>query len=507
MAVTRPTLNGMSRKTISLLGSAAFALAGVAALTGCGVSPAYTPVRTAVAVEAVPVETAPAPAQPVENAGYDDTDPAALTDFRETLAPYGAWEEDATYGTVWVPASERVGADFAPYKTAGHWELDQNEDWLWVSDYDDSFGWVVFHYGRWAHTEARGWVWIPGRRYAPAWVAWQTGDPGYGYIGWAAMPPAYYWHSGAVVWLDIYPTPYYVYCPTSYVFYRDWHSYAVPRHHVVAVATPMRNYGTPRGGGRVYAQPHQGPSRRTGHVPPGSYPTSRHAMADGHRRYAVPSTAATAGNGLGGSTRPGSHSRPRSFDGPGAPDSGPGRAFGASDGPASRPSISSGPDVGPSRSPSAFAGRSAPPIAAPPGRSSSAFESRAGSSVPMARVPQNGPTRMPSSAAPSAPSAFSRPSAPSGPVQAPSRPSAFSSPSRAAPSPSPVSTPSRMPSSFSAPSRSSASSFSTPTRSSPPSFSAPSRASSPAVSAPSRSSSSGSFSRPSAPSGGARGRR
>lgn len=502
----------MSRKALSLLGSAAFALVGVTALTGCGVSPAYTPVRTAVVPEPMPVETAPAPAQPVENAAYDDTDPAALTDFHDTLAPYGSWEEDATYGTVWVPSRERVGGEFAPYKTAGHWELDQNEEWLWVSDYDDTFGWVVFHYGRWTHTEARGWVWIPGRRYAPAWVAWQTGDPGYGYVGWAAMPPAYYWHSGAVVWLDVYPAPYYVYCPTSYVFYHDWHSHAVPHHHVVAVATPMRPYGTPRGGGRVYAQPHQGPSARTGHVPPGSYPTSRHAMSDGQRRYAVPSSPATAGNGLGGSPRAGSRSRPQSFDAPGGAERGPGRAIGGADGPASRSSFAGGPDVGPSRSSSAFSGRGAPPVAAPPGRSSSAFEARPSSSPPVARVPDDGPTRMPSHGGPTpASGAFARPSSPgsSGPVQAPSRPSAFSSPTRSAPSPSPVSAPSRAPSSsFSPPSRSSSSSFSTPTRSSSPSFSAPSRASSPAVSSPSRSSSSsGSVSRPSAPSGGSRGRR
>src|SRR5439155_27197383 len=78
---------------------------------------------------------------------YSDTDPSALSDFREPLAPYGAWVEDPSYGTVWVPDQAVVGADFAPYQTAGHWALDDNEEWIWVSDYD--WGYVPFHYGRW----------------------------------------------------------------------------------------------------------------------------------------------------------------------------------------------------------------------------------------------------------------------------------------------------------------------------------------------------------------------
>src|SRR5262245_33269933 len=36
---------------------------------------------------------------------YADTDPSALTDFKPVLAPYGAWEDDATYGTVWYPSA------------------------------------------------------------------------------------------------------------------------------------------------------------------------------------------------------------------------------------------------------------------------------------------------------------------------------------------------------------------------------------------------------------------
>ena len=89
------------------------------------------------------------------------TDPSALSDFREPLSPYGTWVEDPTYGTVWVPSAVVVGADFAPYQTAGHWELSADHDWIWVSDYE--WGYVPVHYGRWGWIAGRGWASIFGR--------------------------------------------------------------------------------------------------------------------------------------------------------------------------------------------------------------------------------------------------------------------------------------------------------------------------------------------------------
>src|SRR4051812_12835118 len=64
---------------------------------------------------------------------YADTDPSALTDFYNMLAPYGTWVNDPTYGTVWFPDPGEVGQDFTPYATGGHWEYDNN-DYVWVSD-------------------------------------------------------------------------------------------------------------------------------------------------------------------------------------------------------------------------------------------------------------------------------------------------------------------------------------------------------------------------------------
>ena len=172
---------------------------------------------------------------------YADTDPSALTDFREPLSQYGSWIDDSTYGTVWVPNNGVVGADFAPYQSAGHWALDDNEDWIWVSDYD--WGYIPFHYGRWVWLASSGWAWIPGRTYAPAWVNWRVGEGGY--IGWAPMPPSWYWYGGVATGLWV--TPYAAYCfvPTTYVFHDHVHTYVVRDRAVVSAAAATTRPYTP----------------------------------------------------------------------------------------------------------------------------------------------------------------------------------------------------------------------------------------------------------------------
>ena len=118
---------------------------------------------------------------------YADTDPSALQDFHPALDPYGTWVDDPTYGTVWVPNRDVVGDDFEPYVTAGHWVYDDDDGYIWISDYE--WGWAPYHYGRWVWVDGTGWVWIPGRVYAGAWVEWRTGDEEYAYVGWAPLPP------------------------------------------------------------------------------------------------------------------------------------------------------------------------------------------------------------------------------------------------------------------------------------------------------------------------------
>lgn len=157
----------------------------------------YAEVETQMPVEHAP--PAPAPAQPVVE--YADTDPVCIETFRPVLEPYGTWIDDAEWGLVWVPSAVIVGPGFQPYVTAGHWAY-TDEGYYWVSDFE--WGWATFHYGRWVST-ARGWVWIPGARYAPAWVEWRYGG---GYIGWGPMPPQWRWHHHHAVWYEPAPAPF-----------------------------------------------------------------------------------------------------------------------------------------------------------------------------------------------------------------------------------------------------------------------------------------------------------
>jgi len=100
--------------------------------------------------------------------------------FYDSLAPYGDWYLDTEFGWVWAPRGVAYG--WRPY-TEGYW-LYTDYGWTWVSSWN--WGWAPFHYGRWNFQPRRGWVWLPGRDWAPAWVAWRSGD---GWVGWAPLPP------------------------------------------------------------------------------------------------------------------------------------------------------------------------------------------------------------------------------------------------------------------------------------------------------------------------------
>jgi hypothetical protein len=115
---------------------------------------------------------------------YDDGyDPQAAAQFADTLAPYGDWVDDDTYGRVWQPSTEVVGDDFSPYDTGGRWAYTEY-GWTWVSEWD--WGWAPFHYGRWLAIAQRGWCWMPGTLWGPAWVSWRAGG---GYVAWAPLAP------------------------------------------------------------------------------------------------------------------------------------------------------------------------------------------------------------------------------------------------------------------------------------------------------------------------------
>jgi hypothetical protein len=237
-----------------------------------------------------------------ESDEFVDTDPSALTDFQEPLAPYGVWIEDGTYGTVWVPDVTVVGGDFAPYQSSGHWALDDNGDWMWVSDYE--WGYIPFHYGRWVWIGGRGWAWIPGRTYAPAWVTWRVGDAGY--IGWAPLPPAWYWSGGIAV--GLWTTPYAAYCfvPSTYVFHEHVYTYVVRNEATVrqaAAGTRPYKAAKPSVNGPHGTQPNAahpgsralrptGPTLAEAGIPAASAPKSRVAPNARARGFATRSSTA-----------------------------------------------------------------------------------------------------------------------------------------------------------------------------------------------------------------------
>ena len=125
----------------------------------------------------------PARAEVTVSAGVTVGGPVEVATFHERLGAYGRWTAVEGYGKVWVPAGVRAG--WRPY-SEGRWVLTEY-GWTYVSD--DPWGWAAYHYGNWVFAGGSGWVWIPGRVWAPAWVTWRYGG---GYAAWAPAPPIGY---------------------------------------------------------------------------------------------------------------------------------------------------------------------------------------------------------------------------------------------------------------------------------------------------------------------------
>ena len=102
--------------------------------------------------------------------------------FYDNIGSDGTWVEVADYGYCWQPSVAVSNSHRRPYSD-GYWAY-TDVGWTWVS-YED-FGWATYHYGRWTRLHDRGWFWVPGRHWGPAWVSWRTGGD---YVGWAPLPP------------------------------------------------------------------------------------------------------------------------------------------------------------------------------------------------------------------------------------------------------------------------------------------------------------------------------
>ncbi len=197
----------------------------------CASVPLETPVGSA---HRPPASDAVARDADIFGEQFADTDERALTDFRDALDPHGTWVDDPALGTIWVPSRREVGRAFFPYASHGHFTRDGRE-WVWVSSLP--WGWVTFHYGRWMYTADNGWAWVPGRRYAGAWVVWRTGASGY--AGWGPAPANWYFRDGYAMRVPEPRAASYVYARTSDLFADDvvTHTLRAPRVTEVAART------------------------------------------------------------------------------------------------------------------------------------------------------------------------------------------------------------------------------------------------------------------------------
>lgn len=144
---------------------------------------------------------------PLQRIAFDDWPeglPAAAPALRyvtqdvtgyEELDRYGAWQDNADYGPLWLPRT--VPAGWAPYSD-GRWSWIAPWGWTWIDN--APWGYAPSHYGRWVLVGQR-WGWAPGRErvrgtWAPALVGWVGGNhpgrpgqhagPG---VGWFPLSP------------------------------------------------------------------------------------------------------------------------------------------------------------------------------------------------------------------------------------------------------------------------------------------------------------------------------
>lgn len=92
---------------------------------------------------------------------------------------YGEWVWDDYFGYVWRPFYNDYypWGNWSPYYY-GNWTY-LNGQLFWVPA--EPWGWVPYHLGIWQWDKKKGWIWIPGSAFAPAWAVW---DLYFGYYSW-----------------------------------------------------------------------------------------------------------------------------------------------------------------------------------------------------------------------------------------------------------------------------------------------------------------------------------
>jgi hypothetical protein len=214
------------------------------------------PVVEAPTVPSAP-QVMPQPGQPAQPGlavaqsapAYVSNPPAEVNYFYNDLSPYGTWISLEGYGWCWQPRAVVVNRAWRPYCDGGHWTY-TDAGWYWQSDY--SWGWAPFHYGRWSMHDRCGWVWIPDRVWAPAWVVWRSyGDN----CGWAPVPPRatfdlnFGWRfNGVSVGVNFdfgLRSDHFTFIATRDFNHRDYGRYRMPRTEVTKIynrTTVINNY-------------------------------------------------------------------------------------------------------------------------------------------------------------------------------------------------------------------------------------------------------------------------
>ena len=124
---------------------------------------------------------------------------------------YGEWLYDDYFGYVWRPFynDHYPWGSWAPYY-AGRWSR-YNGQMFWVPT--EPWGWIPYHLGVWQWDKKKGWYWIPGSAFAPAWVDWAF----FGGSFWAWRPWSM-WDWGFYE----YPYMYADWFMDPMFWYRDW---------------------------------------------------------------------------------------------------------------------------------------------------------------------------------------------------------------------------------------------------------------------------------------------
>lgn len=114
---------------------------------------------------------------------------------------YGEWLYDDYFGYVWRPFYNDAypWGTWRPYYV-GRWTSYRNAN-FWIAS--EPWGWIPYHLGVWQWSSKRGWYWIPGSAFAPAWVDWTFF---YGYCSWRpwSMWDWGMWYYNPLSWMADY---------------------------------------------------------------------------------------------------------------------------------------------------------------------------------------------------------------------------------------------------------------------------------------------------------------